>query len=235
MKYIGSKRKYVKEILPIILKERTSENQLYLEPFAGGMNVIQHVKGRRIANDKNIYLISLFKELLSDSFDIPDSITEQFYMRIKENKEIYRQSLVAFVGYCCSFGAKFFGGYARGEGRNYCAESKRHLLKQKELLQGVEFNCNDYTFYTNLTQKAIIYCDPPYKNTLKYSDEINHNEFWEWVRTMSKRGHKVFVSEYEAPKDFKCVWSKEVYNTIDKNTSGKKGIEKLFIYNMEVK
>lgn len=234
MKYIGSKRKYVKEILPIILKDRESENQLYLEPFAGGMNVIQHVKGRRIANDKNEYIISLFKSLISNTIKLPDYLSECTYNCIKNNKESYKKSFVAFVGYCCSFGAKFFGGYARGEGRNYCAESKRHLLKQKELLHDVNFTCYDYTFYTDLKEKAIIYCDPPYKNTLKYSDEINHNEFWEWVRIMSKKGHKVFVSEYEAPKDFICIWSKEVYNTIDKNTSGKKGIEKLFVYNMEV-
>jgi DNA adenine methylase len=50
MKYMGSKAKFSKEILPIILKDRTAE-QWYVEPFAGGMNMICEVGGKRIAND----------------------------------------------------------------------------------------------------------------------------------------------------------------------------------------
>ena len=34
MKYMGSKARFSKEILPIILKERTAD-QWYIEPFAG--------------------------------------------------------------------------------------------------------------------------------------------------------------------------------------------------------
>lgn len=35
MKYMGSKRKLVKEILPIMLKQR-KPNQCWVEPFVGG-------------------------------------------------------------------------------------------------------------------------------------------------------------------------------------------------------
>ena len=37
MKYMGSKARFSKEILPIILKERTAD-QWYIEPFAGNGN-----------------------------------------------------------------------------------------------------------------------------------------------------------------------------------------------------
>ena len=52
MKYMGSKNRIAKEILPIILKDR-KENQYYVEPFCGGLGTFDKVSGLRIANDKN--------------------------------------------------------------------------------------------------------------------------------------------------------------------------------------
>jgi DNA adenine methylase len=47
----------------------------------------------------------------------------------------------------------------------------------------------------------------------------------------SKEGHKVFISEYNAPNDFKCIWEKEVKTSgnriTDKNLTA---TEKLFVY-----
>lgn len=45
---------------------------------------------------------------------------------------------------------------------------------------------------------------------------------------MSRFGHKVFVSEYNAPDNWECVWSKEVTTGLDV-TSTKKDVEKLFV------
>ena len=55
---MGSKNRYAKEILPIILKDRY-DGQWYVEPFAGGFNVIDKVKGNRMANDSNYYVAGL--------------------------------------------------------------------------------------------------------------------------------------------------------------------------------
>ena len=49
MKYMGSKARFSKEILPIILKDRTAD-QWSGEPIAGGMNAMLEVTGIRIAN-----------------------------------------------------------------------------------------------------------------------------------------------------------------------------------------
>ena len=38
----------------------------------------------------------------------------------------------------------------------------------------------------------------------------------------------MFVSEYQMPEDFICVWSKEVNSSLTKETGSKKGVEKLF-------
>ena len=45
MKYMGSKNRIAKHILPIILKDRI-ENQYYVEPFVGGANMIDKVDGK---------------------------------------------------------------------------------------------------------------------------------------------------------------------------------------------
>ena len=58
MKYMGSKRRIAKEILPIILKDRQL-NQWYVEPFVGGGNLIENVSGPCIGADNNKYIIAL--------------------------------------------------------------------------------------------------------------------------------------------------------------------------------
>lgn len=50
MKYMGSKNRIAKYILPIILKDR-KECQWYVEPFVGGCNTIDKVVGNRIGSD----------------------------------------------------------------------------------------------------------------------------------------------------------------------------------------
>jgi DNA adenine methylase len=62
MRYIGSKVKIAKYILPIILKDR-EPNQWYVEPFVGGANIIDKVEGNRIGGDSNEYLIEMWKAL----------------------------------------------------------------------------------------------------------------------------------------------------------------------------
>ena len=41
------------------------------------------------------------------------------------------------------------------------------------------------------------------------------------------KGHSIFVSEYDAPKDFKCIWEKKM-NTAINHEKTKKATEKLF-------
>lgn len=232
MKYVGSKNKIAKEILPIILKDRQPD-QYYFEPFVGGANIIDKVNCKRIGCDTNYYLIEMYKALQT-GWEPPDSISESYYKDIKQRKDIsYLPALVGFVGIGCSYSGKWFGGYARGNqnngtARNYCLESKKNLLNQRDALMGVEFHWLDYQ-NTNpiIPPNSIIYCDPLYEGTTKYKDGIDYPTFWKWVRNLSK-SHIVFVSEYNAPPDFECVWSKEVFNTLDKNTGAKKGVEKLF-------
>lgn len=54
-----------------------------------------------------------------------------------------------------------------------------------------------------------MYLDPPYKDTKAYNGrKFNHEEFYDFARSISGKCY-VFISEFDMPPDFKCVWSKE--------------------------
>lgn len=88
--------------------------------------------------------------------------------------------------------------------------------------------CNLNYWELDIPENSIVYCDPPYDGTTKYKDAFDHQKFWTWVRQISKT-NKVFVSEYNAPDDFECIWSKVVTCTMTKNIGSNKKIERLFI------
>lgn len=144
-----------------------------------------------------------------------------------------KKELVAVTGFCATYNAKWFGGYAGvvntkvGTTRNYYDEAVRNILKQKEYVEDVDFVNYDYRDFSNI-KSALIYCDPPYANTTKYGNDkdFDHDEFWDWVRKVSEH-NIVLVSEYNAPDDFEIIYEKELTTTLDKN-SRKKDTERLF-------
>lgn len=229
MKYVGSKNRYAYDIIDAINSRCTFE--VWIEPFVGGCNIIDKVKDvRRIALDNNEYLIAMWKALQC-GWEPPSSITELQYKHVRDNKNNYDDALVGFVGIACSYSGKWFGGYARGSGRNYCDESKRNVLKQILLLQDVEFICSSYENIPVL-DNSVIYCDPPYAQTTNsyHSDSYTSKSFWRWAVDKASTGANIFVSEYNAPHGWTSIWNKEVYNTLDQDTGSKKAVEKLFMY-----
>ena len=55
-----------------------------------------------------------------------------------------------------------------------------------------------------IPENSIIYCDPPYINTIGYLSEFNHAEFYDWCR---KQKSLVFISEYYMPDDFYKIYT----------------------------
>ena len=240
MKYMGSKNRFAKELLPIMLENRTPE-QWYIEPMVGGANMIDKVDGNRLGADFNEYLANMWLAL-TDGWKPKEHYTKEEYTNIKNNKENYPKYLVGYVGFICSYSGKWFGGYAndKPESRrlkngtlpNYQKESLNSLSRQIPNLKNVIFKHSDYK-NLEIPNNSIIYCDPPYEGTTKYKDDFNHVDFWEWVRVKTKQGHKVFISEYKAPEDFKCVWSKKTNSQLSANGKiggNKISTEKLFVY-----
>jgi len=229
MQYMGSKNRIAKHILPIMLSER-KPNQWWVEPFVGGANMIDKVIGNRIGNDSHEYLIALLTAL-RDGYIPPTNITREMYYAIKLESHAYPRELVGFVGFLCSFGGKWWGGYAfNNKGDNYAERGSRCLVKQAKNLNGIVFKSGSY-LELELPEACLIYCDPPYANTCKYRDHFNHDVFWEWCRTQAKSGHTVFISEYSAPNDFVCVKEIQHKTILDKNSNYPR-LEKLFRYNV---
>ena len=238
MKYMGSKARIKKEILPLILKDR-QPNQFFVDLMSGGMNLIDGVEGNRIANDLNFYLIEMWRKLLEGW--IPDEFYEkEIHYSVKKTPEKYPAYLVGYVRFICSFGGDWNGGFAgyypesrrnkNGVLPSYQKEGKNGIIKQLEKLKGVIFFSKNY-YEVKIPSNSIVYLDPPYKGTTGYFTDFDHEFFYNFARKLKKDGHKVFISEYEMPSDFICVWQKEISSQLSangKSGGNKKSIEKLF-------
>lgn len=224
---MGSKNRIAKEILPIMLKDRGSRT--WVEPFVGGGNMIDKVDGRRIGADINSYLIDALITIRDFSSNLPKNnreFTEEDYKQLRKNDEyVYK----GYAGFAFSYSGKWLGGWCRdGLGkRDYVRESYLNAVKQSPKLKGVELTSIRYS-ELNIPSHSLIYCDPPYQGTTEYKDKFNHSLFWEWCRNKAKDGHIIFISEYNAPDDFECIWQKEIVSSLTKDTGSKKSIEKLF-------
>jgi DNA adenine methylase len=234
---MGSKNRIAKDILPIILKDR-EDSQWYVEPFCGGLGTLDKVGGYRIGSDNNRYLIAMWKGL-QENRERPKEISKELYSkaRIEFRNNInneFDDFMIGWIGFMGSFKGRFFdGGYSgKTERRNYIDEQIRNTEKQIPLIDGIQFQYGEYDTI-QIPPNSIIYCDIPYKNTKQYSTskDFDHDKFWEWCREMSRNGHKVFISEYEAPEDFICLWSKTITNAMN-TTKTYNPVERLFTYNM---
>jgi DNA adenine methylase len=222
MQYLGSKRRIANKIINYIELERDVDSY-WVEPFAGSCSILAKARGRRIGSDINKELISMFKALQTGWIP-PAEITEDEYNNIKTNRLDFPSHLVAFVGFTCSYGGRYFDCYARNKrGDNYAKQGRNALLKKIKKLSEVTFYCCQY-YDLNIPSKSVIYCDPPYKSTTGYGFDFNHDEFYQWCRNQVKKGHKVYISEYDAP--FKEVWSHEINCDLDKKAETK--TEKLY-------
>ena len=238
MWYVGSKNRLSKELVPIIQSYINKDTKMYIEPFVGGANMIDKIQcDKKIGSDLHKQLIELLKYARDYYELIPERILEDTYKEVKDNKNKYEDWYVGLVGFCATFGAKYFGGYARSKTDKFNGEKSeiaiRNLKKQAPNLKGIEFyNCSFLDLPKDKINNCVIYCDPPYRNTTKYkTEEFPYEEFYQWCRDMSKN-NTVLISEYNMPNDFTCIWEKETKVNFDSNrASGEdknKRIEKLY-------
>lgn len=233
MRYLGNKSRLAKSLAPVLMEQLTGKNW-YIEPFAGAFGMISNVDYlNRIAYDKDKYIIALMKAV-RDGWTPPETLTEHDYALYKRQADTLPPHEVAFAGYGCSFGGKWFGGFARGGTnggvpRNHVAESSRNLVKMRPKLQGIKMQVCEYT-EARLGEGNVVYCDPPYSTGTQYKSAFDSDKFWDWVREQSVKNY-VYVSEYNAPDDFKTLWEKEHKSGIDKAaTTHKATVEKLFYW-----
>ena len=239
MRYMGSKNRFAKELVPIIQSYITEDTKGYLEPFVGGANVIDKIKcNNKIGCDIHKQLIALLNKAKDNVDDIPDIISFETYKEVKNNKGSYEDWYVGLVGFCASFSAKYFDGYARAKRNDNSGKASeaaiRNLKKQAPLLKNIKFKCcNFLDLPKNKIKGYVIYCDIPYRGTTKYKTKpFPYEEFYKWANEMAKY-NTVLVSEYNMPSNFKCIWEKDIKVNIDKNGNttdeNRKRTEKLFL------
>ena len=234
MVYMGSKNRIAKHILPIMLNVAHKHGiEKWVEPFVGGGNMIDKVPKsfKRIGVDVNPHVINALIAVRDYVDVLPDSLTEDEYKQLKGSEPEPIKSWLRFIA---SFGAKLDNGYARRKGSDettYVGYGKRNAQKQSPKLQGVEFDIGNYDICT-LFIDCLIYCDPPYQGTTSYkTDSFDHNKFWMWCEKMADN-NIVFISEYNAPDSFNCVWEGELQtNFASQRSQANKAVEKLFTPN----
>lgn len=235
MHYLGSKARHAKEIIAITTANRRPD-QIYVEPFVGGGNVINKVPqgAGRIANDKNAGMVALLDSLGNYGWVPPETMTKAEWSKIMKQKmeKLDREgkALFAFAATGPTFGSMWAGQWAKDypgqEGTRY-RQSRDAALKDAPGLAGIKFFAGSYDLL-EIPEGSLVYCDPPYVGTTDYAgskvvikvDEAaskniwNAGRFWKWCdRLIDEKGCTVFVSEYKGPAPgdvYGKVWTSDL-------------------------
>lgn len=219
MQYFGGKQRISKPLCEV-LNNTLMDGQAFYDLFCGSCNVVSGIIGDRVrvANDKHPELMAMWR-YVRDGGELPEHISEEEYHHIRKQGEPW---LKGFVGFGCSFAGKYWGGYARGGDRNYCANAKNSTLKKIAKMQDVLFTTGEYWMMNVVHPNSMLYCDIPYKDTTGYSvGSFDHERLYAWARKMKLLGHVVLVSEYKhnVPKGWSVVWEHQSRTDI-RNANG---------------
>ena len=229
MRYMGSKRRLAKHIVPII-KSLRKDGQTYVEPFVGGGSIIKKIEGNRIGSDINPDCIQALCDIRDNVEQLPRTNAEFTEDDYKELRVSHDYRFRSYAGFAFSWGGKWLGGWSRcTKNRDYVAEAFRLAKRQSLLLQGVTLLCCPYDDLV-VPDESFIYCDPPYKGTTAYRHYFDNSKFFDWCVCMRDKGHTVLVSEYFAPDTrFRCVWEGSIVNELVKDGDKRVVRERLFL------
>lgn len=234
MMYQGGKTKIAKPIGKILRRGHELGYTRYLEPFLGSAAMLtevadayEHASGSDAMED----VLALWFAAVKRSWVAPETLTENEY-RALENAD--PSALRAFAGFPCSFGGKWFGGYARDpkSDRNFARAASRSIERRAAKLRthpDLHFANIDYRAW-QASADTVIYADPPYANTLAYAGAgaFDSSEFWRVAAQWASDGAAVFVSEYTAPSNWLEVWSIDRHTSTARNNAGKRATDRLF-------
>lgn len=201
MRYLGGKSKIARRLAAVI-----GSGDLLIEPFVGGGAMCAALAPQFAsveASDTHPDLILMW-QALQNGWVPPTSVSEEEYTQLRSALPSALRGFVGFAG--ASWGAKWFGGYARAPNRNFADEAARSLARDMACMRHVRFSQRDYRSIA-VPRGAVIYADPPYAGTTGYGEAFDTDEFWATVERWAASGAKVFVSEYKAPARFGApVW-----------------------------
>jgi DNA adenine methylase len=241
VKYLGGKKRLAKRIAAVLEAHRL-DGQPFKDVACGSLAVSSEMsdRGPRFASDGCEPLISLYSAWRMGWR--PPVVTEELYVEAKA-KQDPADPLTAFLGFGCSYGGKWFGGYARGwvlpgtqhdqsrskggtERADYSAVATRSLDKILSRCAEVQLSClffND----VDVSSGDLVYADPEYRGTTRYNyfRQFNYEDFLRCIDRWRERGAEVFVSEYAAQQP---NWQQVAEWTCSKNIARAPRTERLF-------
>lgn len=234
MQYLGGKSRLAKEIASVV-----APKGLWWEPFCGGLSVsVQLAKyGPGIVSDVNPALIALY-QAVRDGWTPPTSVSREEYEAAKKLPDSDPRK--AFCGFGCSFGGKWFGGYADPSlgrmvrGRRTKREAARatacSIVRDVARLQHGSLRCLDFlTVDPRPGAYETIYCDPPYAGATGYGTRFSHALFWERCQQWAACGVRVFVSEYSCAVPARVAWQKRHEVCVQGGLRNDARLERLFL------
>lgn len=231
MRYMGGKSRISKALSEVILAH-TDKREVYVEPFVGGGAMAEKMAPHFetvVLNDLHEDLMLMWDAVLNKGWIPPTEVSYEQYQELRYTKE--PSALRGFVGFGCSFGGRWFEGYARYKDTNFAKSSHNVVLRQAKAIGNAICTQGSYTDLPPVEGVPVIYCDPPYEGTKGYKGgAFPHEVFWAKAQEWAEAGADVFVSEYSAPVGWEPIWEKEVVGQLDLRKDRTKPVEKLFVW-----
>jgi DNA adenine methylase len=195
MQYLGGKTRIAKQIVA-----QLPDAKCVWEPFCGGLNMTLELAKRYEfvgASDLHPGPIAL-GQALKDGWQPPIEVSREDWYAAKLLPDTDPRK--AFIGFGCSFGGKWFGGYAKDDpahGSYFAGACGAFCERLRPLTTRIAFARLDFMTQTPQPGIPLIYCDPPYAGTTGYeTGDWDPDAFWARCREWVAQGSRVFVSEY---------------------------------------
>jgi DNA adenine methylase len=229
---MGGKTRQAGPLSEFLLREASGHTR-YFEPFMGSAAVFHKMAPafEQAVGADGMPDLMLMWQALQRGWTPPDAVSRDEYNALRDADP---SSLRGFVGFGCSYGGKFFGGYAEEKvnpkhRNDFVGATKRSVLNRVRSMSKARLKIGDYRDW-DVPPDAFVYCDPPYVGTAGYkgAPEFDSDEFWLVVEKWACAGAAVYVSEYKAPDSATCVWERAASVSLRKDDNAASATEKLF-------
>ena len=215
MQYLGGKARLGKPIVQAILADLGVERlTLAVDLCSGGGGATRRladVADKVIAVEAHPGLVALHKAV-QGGWVPPEHVSAEEYQEVRRGDQT--TALAAFVGFGCSFGGKWWGGYARSMRKagpfNYAACNSSVL--RKDTRKNVQHVVDDALTWS-CDDAEVVYCDPPYEGTTGYTAVAVAaiGAWWRRLADLASPGRACYLSEYaDAPPagiEARLVWT----------------------------
>jgi DNA adenine methylase len=239
MSYVGGKARGASHIIAA-LNHPCFDGWSYVEPFCGMAHVLRrvHKKSSYAASDAHPLLMALLTGVQHGKS--PPEVSRERYYELKGGAKAtaLERGTACFV---YSYNGKAWGSYTalyRGRGGrvdDIVGARRRYLterLASAPAFRQATLRCAGFAdaLPPAPRRRTLVYCDPPYAGTLGYrGTTFDRVVFWDAARAWSRTA-VVLVSEYDAPRDWRCIAEKCKASTLAGAHRASARVERLFVH-----